>query len=728
MYIKEANISSLFGYLLSPHNKHTRMEKSRIEVSTSPALSPVLSLAFCAVCGLVCNSQIPVFAVENTEQLLRPATIRPAATGKTTTAKSSAKSQVAKARTSPLQALDPKSKAVRFALTHLKPKAKALPLPAQQEISDEVIARPNAVVAMRIATPSQNAAAEEVAVVSTVAANEDDTDEIEAANPATAGESEPLTGTIILPSGVPGPLPNAPAAEGSTASEEAVTVDSRLEQSSRLTAPRIAYENGAIIAEGTPEEPVRFEGATTRIIAQKVRLDTIAQTVRAEGTVRVEREIQASRFSTFSREEAGGGRETETITETLQGENFEYNYQTRQGKLDTTNVRLANFNISAESIIINGTKYIASNVIIRPGGLTEREIKIYGTPPLSIHAKRFEADTSKAAPTNNTTSDTSDDIQPDEETTARTRVSGAALYFKNFRLFPIPSSLLSRNIGGPREQETYQLTPRIAFNSANGLLVTVGLRFPFSAENPERLTLKTDIGLSTRVGFRGGATLVTKNNLGQFSVGARINDVISSQLTNRIELDRLPELGYDAPKIPLFTLPGGRLAGLKFEARAGDYRETFTNGNRTTEGSRLQGQLRFTTRMGNNAGPYLDLVGRSARYSNDSKKLTTAGFEVGYVGSIGSRISGQFSFGATKVNGSTPFEFDKVPIRRELRTTFDILLTPRYIIPIDLRYDLDRKELREKSFGLLRNYKTFAYGLTYQASRQELQLEIRQGF
>ena len=74
--------------------------------------------------------------------------------------------------------------------------------------------------------------------------------------------------------------------------------------------------------------------------------------------------------------------------------------------------------------------------------------------------------------------------------------------------------------------------------------------------------------------------------------------------------------------------------------------------------------------------------------------IDTAGFEVGYVGSLGSRLSGQFSFGATKVRGSTPFEFDEVPITKELRATFDILLTPRYIVPIDLRYDLGRKELR----------------------------------
>ena len=49
-------------------------------------------------------------------------------------------------------------------------------------------------------------------------------------------------------------------------------------------------------------------------------------------------------------------------------------------------------------------------------------------------------------------------------------------------------------------------------------------------------------------------------------------------------------------------------------------------------------------------------------------------------------------------------------------------------MPIDLRYDLDRKEFRDKSIGLLRSYKAFAYGMSYQAARRELKFEFRSGF
>jgi hypothetical protein len=48
---------------------------------------------------------------------------------------------------------------------------------------------------------------------------------------------------------------------------------------------------------------------------------------------------------------------------------------------------------------------------------------------------------------------------------------------------------------------------------------------------------------------------------GKFELGARVNDIVTAKLTNRIVLDRLPELSYDSPLLALFRLPGNRLAG-----------------------------------------------------------------------------------------------------------------------------------------------------------------------
>ena len=765
------------------------MEKLRLEVSNR-SVSVNITPGICAVCGLVLSTQLPLFAAEATprtpalkssvaadvaaktdeigEQALRPMAFR-----RTTTAPSPAKSQVSKAQSTPLQILKPTiaSKATRFALTTPSPStpsslranndgARAMQFEDNVQPDERIVMTALPTDNAGASTPDARADLAKTTTTNRPAIKVDILDTIALAQKTALQQNEggePLTGTIEVEkkSIEVAPMPESSAADAealegtvqipvapadtktvetktaetkTVKSTTVVTADSKISQTSRLYAPSIAYDGGTIIAEGTDDDPVRLEGTGTRIIARKVRLDTVKKQVSAEGAVRVERQVSSKRFSTYGGKAAGGSAETEMVTETLQGENFEYNYETREGTLGATRVRLANFNINARQIIIIGTKYIARDVVIRPGGLSDQEIRIYGTPPFSIRAREAEIDTSKPAPPNKTSSDTADDVQIGGPVTARTRVRGAGLYFKNFRILPIPSALLGRTLGGPREQETYQLTPRAVFNSSDGLLVTVGLKYPFTPLNPDRLTLTTDIGLSTKVGFRGGAALDTSTKFGRFALGARVNDVISSQLTNRIELDRLPELTYESPKLPLFELPGGRRAGIKLEMSAGDYRERFSTDNRLVHSSRLQGVLRFTTRMGKGTGPYLDLVARGARYSADASNLTTAGFEVGYAGALGSRINGQFSYGATKVTGGTPFEFDKVAIQKELRATFDILLTPRYIIPIDLRYDLDRKQLRERKFGLLRNYKTFAYGLTYQSSRQELQFEVRQGF
>jgi hypothetical protein len=552
------------------------------------------------------------------------------------------------------------------------------------------------------------------------------------AESATAETGEPLTATIGAPAtgSTPGSAPDSetvPNAETAPATDVGNSAATGNAAPSRLYAPSISYEGGTIIAQGTPENPVRLESKDARIIAQSVRLDTVAKTVSAQGKVQVERQITLQRYSAFS--ENGNEKRTgkETITETLQGEDFEYNYETRQGQLGETRVRLANFNIAADSLVINGQKYIARNVVVRPGGLSDEERKIYGTPPFNLRAREFTVDLSKPATTGAGVSDTGKDDSASVDFSGRAYAKGAALYFKNTRLLPVPSAFLNRSFGR-REEKTYQITPRISTNSSDGILVTTKLYFPIARTNPERLSLAADIGLSTKIGFRGGVQLESSTGIGDLALGARVNDIVETQLTNRIELDRLPELQYRPPELGLFDLPGGRRAGLKFGFIAGDYRERFTDGSREVRSSRLQGQVRFTTRLARTDGVYLDLFARASKYSDHFENLRTAGFEIGYSGPLTRRLSGQFSYSATTVSGSTPFRFDEIEIRKELRATFDILLTPRYIIPVDLRYDVDRGDLRDTTIGLLRNYKTFAYGVTYQSARREIKLEIRQGF
>jgi hypothetical protein len=260
-------------------------------------------------------------------------------------------------------------------------------------------------------------------------------------------------------------------------------------------------------------------------------------------------------------------------------------------------------------------------------------------------------------------------------------------------------------------------------------LLTTTMRFPLSTAHPAAAAINADIGISARIGLRGGASLDSVTSYGTFGLRARVHDIVTTQLTNRIVLDRLPEITYGSPMLPLFPLPGGRKAGLLLGASIGRLSErTVGGGGGEVNATRSQVEVLLTTRAVDKNGPYLELFGRDATYTRFAQHYGNTGFEVGYYGKLLPRVHGLFSYRSTSLSGATPFQFDQVEIARELRSTFDIRVTPRYLIPIDLRYDLDLGRLRDERFGILRNYKNFAYGLTYQTAQHNLRLEIRNGF
>ena len=135
----------------------------------------------------------------------------------------------------------------------------------------------------------------------------------------------------------------------------------------------------------------------------------------------------------------------------------------------------------------------------------------------------------------------------------------------------------------------------------------------------------------------------------------------------------------------------------------------------------------MTTRLQPGPGGFARLFSAYSSYGNGGTYRNN-GVELGYDGRFFNRLDGQISVRLTDVKGDTPFRFDRVEIRRELRATVDYQLSPRYIIPLDLRFDLQQGRFRDETFGILRSYKNFAYGVTYQTARRDLRLEIREGF
>ncbi|HVF11425.1 MAG TPA: hypothetical protein VNA16_11510 [Abditibacteriaceae bacterium] len=529
-----------------------------------------------------------------------------------------------------------------------------------------------------------------------------------AAEPTATPESTPAANAT--PDGRPSlPAPEAPGVPGLPQPATLPT---------QLFADTVRYGGGTIVAEGTEARPVRLESGALHIVARSVHLDVIGKTVRAAGDVTVvrEREIKrrVRRKSNTDRDKLvpsvlRPSYRMEAVTETLKGSTLEYDFKTRKGHLGDAFLQLADFNIATTSLVINGQRYVARKVVLSPGGMTEAEMKIYGKPPFTVRARTVTAHVGKAG------------------ANSRLQASGAALYYKNTRLIPVPHYVFRLNQGS-RNTSAFQVTPRISFNSADRVLATTRISFPLSGASG-RLALNTDIGISARVGFRGGLSLDANHNWGTLSLRGKHSDIVSTQLTNRIELHRMPELEYLSPAVGLFKLPGGRRLGVAFAAGIGRFKERLIDSTTpSVRATRQQAGITLTTRLYEVDGPYLDLFARVARYPTFDLSYRNTGYEIGYYGNVTSRIRGQFSYRHTSLSGNTPFRFDEVEIPREARTTFDVKITPRWLIPIDLRYDLDRKEFRNKLFGIMRSYKTFAYGIAYDTARREVRLEFRNGF
>lgn len=540
-----------------------------------------------------------------------------------------------------------------------------------------------------------------------------------AAPEATAPQLNPtgpqLETTPINPPAIvtPATSPDAPAADAATPDENApgvaasgATPPLNPPAPARLKAASVTYQGTTILASGTPENPVTFESTAGLITAQEVRLDTATQQLQASGTVQFERERVVTRKELTQRNLPTTS-QSETFRETAFGNNLVYDFKTGIGTLDTAKLRLATLTISVESLEINGKSYRARNVILRPGGLTDEELKIYGTPPFTLRAKQI----------------TVDPVEKNGEQRQRATLRGGNLYFKSTRILPVPNySFFPGGAGndGPR------IIPGISFNSGDRALLTANFAFPLNKIAPDRLSATADVGYSVRVGFRGGASLVSSVPAGRFALNLRKSDVISSQLTNRIELDRRPELTYSSPAFLQFNL-GKQRAGFAFDASAGDFSERLLGDNRRVSTTRTQGRLVLTTRLQPGPGAFARLFSSYSNYGTGDS-YSNNGVELGYYGQLLSRLRGQVSVRLTDINGQTPFRFDQVEIRRELRATVDYQLNPRYIIPLDLRYDLQLNRFRDQTFGILRSYKTFAYGVTYQSARRDLRLEIREGF
>jgi lipopolysaccharide export system protein LptA len=308
-------------------------------------------------------------------------------------------------------------------------------------------------------------------------------------------------------------------------------------------------------------------------------------------------------------------------------------------------------------------------------------------------------------------------------------VRGVSLFWGKRKLFTLPrvNFLMPGASKEPRRRRSLMPTP--SFNKNDGLLLRTGYTLPLIEEKPgskQGLFANVDLGYSTQRGFRGGPSLVyrttfaspTKNEKTGFSIAlkAKEKDGVEDHFNSRLLVDRRPELEVRAQP---FTVVSKRLI-LDAVAAVGDYDE-FPSG---MSSSRKYFALNLDTRAPGATSPFYGRLFAEKR-DYDNSDMRVLGLEVGVQGMIPRRAKGRISYVTTNIHGVTPFEFDQILIPHELRAEVDVRLDRNWMFPLDLRYDLDRNEFRDKRIGILRTLDCIGYGVSYDSARKEIKLEVR---
>ncbi|MCS6861133.1 MAG: hypothetical protein NZT92_12525 [Abditibacteriales bacterium] len=315
---------------------------------------------------------------------------------------------------------------------------------------------------------------------------------------------------------------------------------------------------------------------------------------------------------------------------------------------------------------------------------------------------------------------------------------GVSLFWGKRKLFTFPRATFLMPGAAKEPRRRRQLMPTPSLNNNDGLLLRLGYTLPLTPEAPgvrQGLFANVDVGYSTRRGFRGGPSLVyrttfaapalsrnappTREKVGLFiTLKAKEKDGIEDHFNSRLLVDRRPELEVRAQPFPL-TMSRLRLL-VDAVAAVGDYRE-FPSG---VSSARQYLALNLDTRAPGVTSPfYARLFAEKRDY--DDRDMRVLGLEVGVQGMIPRYAKGRLSYVTTNIHGSTPFEFDQILIPQELRADVDLRLNRHWMLPLDLRYDLDRQRFRNKRLGILRTLDCVAYGISYDSARQEIKLEFR---
>jgi len=393
----------------------------------------------------------------------------------------------------------------------------------------------------------------------------------------------------------------------------------------------------------------------------------------------------------------------------LRGTRATYNFDERQGQIDTITLALNDYFIRADQILLKpGPVYQARRARITTCGLERPHYEVYSRVV---------------------------DIIPDQRFTAQ----NIGVDLAGLRLATLPS--FSRSLRPREGDETESLYPRVGYDNRNGFF----LEKDFTLRRDAPVWLDANVRLATSRDPSGGFLAGTAGRT-QFVGALFYRDDADNQRSRFLQVSRLPEVGVvwrpndrAAPGRFLPHQVGGvgfpnflersRSWRLAAELSAGFFRQHRGEDNRaegdSRNGSRLKAQAQAVLpllKLGPVSLNGLRLMVRQNVYD------TGEAFSVFGTG-IGKHFrTGNWRFGVDRLDqftaGTTPFLFDDVELRQEWRPRVEYH-TRNFNFSYFARVRGERGGLYDQVFAVSKLFHCIEPRLTYRARRNQISLEVR---
>jgi len=373
-------------------------------------------------------------------------------------------------------------------------------------------------------------------------------------------------------------------------------------------------------------------------------------------------------------------------TPVFEGEHFLYSFGERSGLLD-------NAKLTFDRLIFRGTR-----LELRGEALTVLNSSI--TTCANEERTHYRLSTRKVI------------IRPGVDIQLRR----ASFWLAGNKVLSCPKIVVSLREGGPSEQS---FVPRVLINSTDGILVQSAFSYPLFA-NPSAPALEIHAGWSARNAFRGSIDVSKLTQHVDYGVRLAENDVASQDLRSRVLVDKRPEAFFDLQGVQLHP----RLTANVFTS-TGKIHEEEEDGDVTSDRSSVTLQLKPSFGSTENPSPFFGSMFARKSWYDDGMSCGVLGAEVGVTGQLSGNIKASLRYVTHGISGATPFEYDDIDIPHELRLTSDVTVSPKWKVPLELRYDLSRSSFRSTKIGILRRLDCLEYGATYDTSRRELGIDVR---